>query len=679
MTSRRRFLRLGAAGGAGLYFTTKYGFGSRVYSQIPGGTLPPDVIPKFVTPLLIPPAMPLDSTSPTTDYYSIAVRQFGQQILPPPHRQTTVWGYGSLTDARTFNYPSYTIEARANRRVEVTWVNQLIDSAGRYLPHLLPVDQTLHWANPPGGVAGRDMHGLDPTPYRGPVPIVTHLHGSHVTDESDGYPEAWYLPAASNIPAGFATTGTWYNYFRAKFAATWGGSWAPGSAKFTYANDQRATALWYHDHALGMTRVNVYAGPAGFYLIRGGASDLSPGILPGPAPAVGGPAGTRYYEIPIVIQDRSFNADDSLFYPDNRAFFEGLQTGQLQIPFIPQSACSGPSDVSPIWNPEFFGNTIVVNGRTWPYLEVEQRRYRFRFLNGCDSRFLILKLSRAGLPFWQIGADGGFLPAAARLDQLLMGPAERADVIVDFTNVPVQTDIVLLNLGPDEPFGGGEPDLDFDASDPATTGMVMQFRVVAAQSVDVSTPPDALVLPQTTPLPSAALTRQLSLNEAESATVLVDGHPGHGHRKHQPANLKLACTDPAGVPFGPTMALLGTVTPQGESNPRRWMDAITENPAPGTTEVWEIHNFTEDAHPIHVHMVQFEVVDRQDASGVVRPPEAWETGTKDTVVSYPGEITRVKATFDRAGQFVWHCHILEHEDNEMMRPYSVGPVQTPTP
>jgi spore coat protein A len=661
-----------------LYLTNKLGFSRAISSQVAGGTLPPGTIPKFVTPLLIPPAMPRAAHNDTTDYYTIAVRQFAQQILPPHRRPTTVWGYGSTTDAGTFNYPSFTIEAAAERRVRVQWINQLVDRSGAYLPHLLPVDQTLHWANPPGGVSGRDMQGMDPTPYRGPVPIVPHLHGHHSTDESDGYPEAWFLPAATNIPPGFATTGTWYNFFRAKFATLWGGDWEPGSATFVYENDQRAATLWYHDHALGMTRANVYAGPAGFYLIRGGPGDLPPGILPGPAPAEGDPPGVRYYEIPIAIQDRSFNADGSLFYPNNRAFFEGLHIGQLQIPFIPQQGCTGPSDVPPIWNPEFFGNTMVVNGRTWPYLDVEQRRYRFRFLNGCDSRFLILKLSRTGLPFWQVGAEGGFLPAPARLDQLLVAPAERADVIVDFTNVPVGTEIVLQNLGPDEPFGGGLPDEDFDTSDPTTTGMVMQFRVVAATSPDPSTPPGALFLPQTPPLPPATMTRKVSLNEAGSETVLVDGHPGHGHRKHQPANLKLACDDPSAMPFGPTMALLGTLTPNGEGSPLLWMDTITENPAHGATEVWEIHNFTEDAHPIHIHEVQFEVVNRQDASGIVRGPETWETGTKDTVISYPGEITRVKAMFDLAGQFVWHCHILSHEDNEMMRPYSVGPVQNPS-
>lgn len=679
MATRRRFLQLGAFGGAGAYFTAKYGIWARAATEIPGGSLNPASIDKFVVPLLVPPAMPRASSDAMTDYYSIAVRQFRQQILPPPLPLTTVWSYGSTTDTGTFNYPAFTIEAQADRRVRVRWSNELMDSRRRYLPHPLAVDQTLHWANPSGGLTGRDSRGTDPTPYRGPVPIVTHLHGGHTTEESDGYPEAWYLPAATNIPAGYASSGSWYDHFRGVSRTTWGVDWEPGTATFTYLNDQRATTLWYHDHALGITRLNVYMGPAGFYLIRGGASDVAPGVLPGPAPGVGDPAGTSYYEIPLVIQDRSFGANGGLFYPDNRAFFEALSKGQLHIPFIPSDGCTGPSDVSPIWNPEFFGNTIVVNGRTWPYLTVEQRRYRFRILNGCGSRFLILKMSRNDLPFWQIGADGGFLPHPVRLDRLLIAEAERADVIVDFTNVPAGTEIVLQNLGPDEPFGGGEPDADFDPSDPDSTGQIMQFRVVAARHVDISTPPEALALPSRSPLTPATSTRQVSLNELESETVFVDGHPGRGHSKRQPERLALACNDPAAVPFGPIQALLGTVGAAGEGNPLMWVDEITENPAMGATEVWEIHNFTEDAHPIHVHQVQFEVVGRETASGDIRGPEAWETGTKDTVIAYPDEITRLKATFDIEGRFVWHCHILEHEDHEMMRPYSVGPIREPAP
>ena len=671
MQTRREFVKLGMVGGAGVYLTAKLGAAPRVFARMRGGGLPPRVIPKFVTPLVIPPAMPPTGMDSSADFYRIAVRQFEQQILPAPLPRTTVWSYGSVDHPATFNYPAFTIEARADRAARVTWINQLVDSRGRYLPHLLAIDQTLHWANPPGGIAGRDERGRDPEPYGGPVPIVTHLHGGHTSEESDGFAEAWFLPIANDVPAGYATEGSWYRHFKAKFAAQFGVDWAPGTATFHYPNDQRATTLWYHDHTLGMTRANVYAGPAGFYLIRGGADDLPPGVLPGPAPAVGDAIGTGYYEIPIAIQDRSFNANGTLFYPDTRAFFEGLRTGQLQIPLVPELACDGASDVSPIWNPEFFGNTIVVNGTTWPRLDVEQRRYRFRFLNGCNSRFLVLRLDRPGLAFWQIGAEGGFLDAPVRREQLLIAPAERADVIVDFTNIAVGTEIILRNLGPDEPFGEGLPDIDFEPADPRSTGLVMKFRIIPATSVDSSTQPESLVLPARAPLPAAVLTRDLSLNEVESQTVRVAA-------RGDDRVVQQRCDDPGAVPFGPTAALLGTLNGDGTGKPVEWREAVTENPALGSTEVWAIHNFTQDAHPIHIHMVMFEVVERQSvATGATRGPEPWEAGPKDTVIALPGEITRVKATFDLAGRYVWHCHIVEHEDNEMMRPYVVGPVQNP--
>ena len=297
--------------------------------------------------------------------------------------------------------------------------------------------------------------GMSPEPYRGPVPLVTHLHGGRTFDDCDGYPEAWYLPAARNTPNGYATEGTWYNFFRKKAAARLGNQWAPGTATYDYSNDQPPTTLWVHDYTLGLTRANVYAGLAAFYLLRGGTDAVAP-QLP-----------DRDHEVPIIIQDRSFNADGSLFFPGDRAFFEGVSKSDLQIPFIPNRTCDGqPSDVSPMWNPEFFGNTMMVNGNTWPYLNVEQRRYRFRLLNGCNARTLLLKLDRDGLPLSQIGSDGGYLPQAARLSQLLMGPAERADVIVDFTRVPVGTTVTLLNIGPDSPFGGGVSGVDYDPSIP---------------------------------------------------------------------------------------------------------------------------------------------------------------------------------------------------------------------
>jgi bilirubin oxidase len=652
-------------------------------AQIAGGDLDPGNVDKYVLPLVKPPAMPLSKGSnKNKDKYKIAVRQFQQRILSPPHPVTTVWSYGNVdfpgtvAEGGTFNYPAFTIEAIADKTTQVIWQNELVDAMGNYLPHILPVDQTLHWGNPPGGLAGRDKRGLNPEPYLGPVPLVTHVHGAHTTEDSDGYAEAWYLPNANNIPAGYATTGTFFDYFDEKY----GHNWAPGTATFKYPNDQPATTLWYHDHALGMTRLNVYAGPAGFWLIRGGPYDKELGYV---APGVGDSPLGEYTEIPIVIQDRSFNADGSLFYPDNRAFFEGLNVPStvpfLDIPYIPDLGCDGLiSDVSPIWNPEFFGNMMVTNGFTWPTLDVEQRRYRFRFLNGCNSRFLVLKMTTTPrmdndafntpeYPFWQIGADQGFLPASVELDHLLMAPAERADVIVDFTNIPVGTEVYLVNDGPDAPFGGISLE---DLSHWESTGQVMQFVVKASTSPDLTKPPDQLVdLPVPAPLGPEDLTRAVSLNEEESASIRAT--------EDDDGNVVFDCD--TGEVFGPTSALLGTLNPDGSGNPLLWMDAITENPALGSTEIWEIHNFTEDAHPIHIHLIKFAVVKRVSDAGIESGPESWETGFKDTVIAYPGEVTQVKMKFDLEGFYVWHCHIVEHEDNEMMRPYHVGPIPPDAP
>jgi FtsP/CotA-like multicopper oxidase with cupredoxin domain len=690
--TRRDFLRVGGGAGAGLFFIGQIGgvpFKVPVAAaQIPGGTLDPDDVDKFVTPMLIPPAMPRAATitmpgGKPADYYEISMKQISQQILPAGLPLTTVWGYGAVESASRrglliHNAPSLTIESKWNRPVRIKWINDLVGATGNYLPHLLPVDPTLHWANPPGGTDGRDMRPTfteTPGPYTGPVPIVTHLHGaSGVGDESDGYAEAWYLPAATNIPAGYATEGTWYDFFAGKAAGKFAVNWGPGFATFQYPNDQRESTLWYHDHTLGMTRLNVYAGPAGFFLVRGGPEgdkavlDSRTGttaVLPSPAPNEGDmfPPNKTYYEIPIAVQDRSFNADGSLFYPDTRALFDGIVR-----PYIPD----GP--FSPIWNPEFFGNMIMANGNTWPFQTVEQRRYRLRFLNGCQSRFLILDFANIpGVEVWQIGNEGGFLAAPVNLtadngNRLLMGLAERADLIVDFTNVAVGN-YVLRNVGPDEPFGGGEPPDDFDFADPDTTGQVMQFRVVPAVAPDPTTPPQFLVLPAITRL-TGGTARPLALIEKASVGFDADGNEVEG----------------------PVEALLGMVA-DGVLIEQKWMDAVTENPAVGATEVWEFYNTTADAHPMHVHEVTFQVVNREglllDGDGeVVQPiqldgnitlPEPWENGWKDTVIAYPGQVTRLRLRFTNPGQFVWHCHIVEHEDNEMMRPYRIGPVQPGEP
>jgi spore coat protein A len=689
MLSRRAFLKLSVTS-AGTFLVGRFG-ADRVFAlPVCGATLDPLSVPKYVTPLLIPPVMPRAGTirqagGQKVDYYEISMKQISQQILPAGLPPTTVWGYGAVSAASkrgllVHNAPSLTIEARWNRPVRVKWINDLRDANGNFLPHLLAVDPTLHWANPPGGTAGRDERPVfDSTPgaYTGPVPIVTHVHGAAgVGDESDGYAEAWYLPAAGDIPSGYASVGTWHDFFAAKAAAKGQlapgtAAWEPGTAVFQYPNTPRASTVWYHDHALGMTRLNVYAGPAGFYIIRGGpdGDDAvldtrfgTPAVLPGPAPTERDkfPSNKTYYEIPLAIQDRSFTGDGSLFYPNTRACFD-----EIVGPYIPDT------DISPIWNPEFFGNTIMVNGNTWPFQTVEQRRYRFRVLNGCDSRFLILDFGNIpGVEVWQIGSEGGFLAAPVNLTalggRLLMGPAERADLIVDFANVPLGQH-VLANVAPDEPFGGGVPGVDFEPADPATTGQILAFDVVPALAPDPTTPPAFLQLPPIVPL-SGGTTRPLALLEELSA--FFDDAPAE--------------------------TLLGTVAfdanGTGTWTPRKWADPVTENPAVGATEVWELYNASADAHPIHIHEILFQVVDRQAilvdeenatvqlAPGSVPiPPEPWESGFKDTVIAYPAQVTRVRAHFGSPGQFVWHCHIVEHEDNEMMRPYRIGPPQPGEP
>jgi spore coat protein A len=259
-----------------------------------------------------------------------------------------------------------------------------------------------------------------------------------------------------------------------------------------------------------------------------------------------------------------------------------------------------------------------------------------------------------------------------------MGLAERADVIVDFSHVPVG-EYVLGNVGPDEPFGGGVPGVDFDVADPDSTGQVMSFRVVPRVGPDHSTPPERLQLPAAPDLPTATNTRKLAL--LEKAGVGFD--------------------DEAGGIEGPVEALLGVVSFEnsiGTADERLWMSPVTENPGVGDTEIWEIYNTTGDAHPMHVHEVAFEVVDRQDIEvreviegseekvqvnlapgSSPTPPEPWETGRKDTVTAYPGQVTRIRLHFEVPGQYVWHCHIVEHEDNEMMRPYRIGPLDPDSP
>jgi FtsP/CotA-like multicopper oxidase with cupredoxin domain len=748
---------------------------------VPGGSLDPLAVPKYVTPLVIPPVMYADNGAALTA--SVALRQINQQVLPTTgclaasaarvaagllpipcvgdaFPLTPLWAYGNPADPASFNNPAFTFEVTKDTKTTVTWINDLVDPAtGQFLTHIIRdssgnplIDQTLHWANPTQdcfiGVKETDCQGNSGAPYMGPVPMVTHLHGAHVGPVSDGYPEAWWLPNAGNIVCAdpvadsgqYDCGGTFYD----DMAGTPLGA---GYAVYEYTNDQPSTTLWYHDHSLGITRLNVYAAGAGFWLIRDPAwqlthatagspeSGLLSGSLPGPAPALGqdpnGDPAVRatIREIPIAIQPKSFNFDGTQFFPADRAFFEGLGTGQmygdnsgLGIPFMPDLI----SDISPVWNPEAFFNTMVVNGSTWPVFQVAPERYRLRLLNAADSRFLNLSLMQVTgnldiireLPFYQIGAEQSLFPQVVRVETgyatplpgdgsdvdwkyptcikdngtlvngcvvpvpssspdqaLLVAPSERADVIIDFTGREDGDLIVVFNTGPDAPFGG----FPTAPADPATSGQVMMFQVNSALANpvgDPSTPAPSLVFstdPGGVPkLGVSSVTRDLSLIEGASDLLCVFVDAVTGVITLDENSIPPTC-DPAlgSFAFAPRMAELGTAGQAG-GIAQMWDDPITQNPAVGATETWELWNYTIDAHPIHVHLVKFEVVNREVIGGAVRPPEATEAGWKDTVIAYPGEITRVKALFDTAGLYVWHCHILSHEDNEMMVPFCVG-------
>jgi spore coat protein A len=619
---RRRFLQLtGAAGGALLA-----GGGWRPRSVF-GETLLLDPLsqPRFVNPL----PNPLDPRfiyAPTLGAhgYEVGMFAFPQHLgLFHPGNGTplitSVWGFGGLAqqDGLPFaTYPGRTFVAHRNVPVAVQWTNDLFDAS-----HLLPVDTTLHWANPLAAPLGE--------PFGGPVPVVPHLHGGHTESASDGLPEYWWTP-------GEVITGP-------RFVKT----------LYSYANDQPAGTLWYHDHVLGITRLNVYAGLAGFYILRDQVDTGLPGNPLGlPANDPSAPGGPVFYEIPIVIQDRLFTADGQLFFP--------TEPDELEPGF--------PDPPTPSALPEFFGNIILVNGQAWPVLDVEPRKYRFRLLNGSDSRFYNAwitagdsRRSRSGPPFIVIGTDDALLPGPVPVDQLTIGPGERYDVIVDFTAFSGRTLVVRNNAR--SPFPKGDP------VDPRSDGQILAFRVGHSVTVPDS-PLSSTLAPAIVPPGPAATTRRLLLFEG------VDR-------------------------FGHLQPLLGTVKETGSADDgtQLWDDPITESPGLGDVEVWEIFNATADAHPIHLHLVSFLILSRQKFNadvvekinvdmqghqtfggrlqnvkviGQPKPPEVYEAGWKDTAIMYPGEVTRITAKFDRPGRYVWHCHILSHEDHEMMRPYYVG-------
>jgi spore coat protein A len=574
--------------------------------------------PKFVNTLPNPfnnIAAPDTKTYPGADYYHMRMVQVRQDLgLVDPDTGkpllTTVWAFGPAGGMAT--YPGSTIIARSTlpqnsakpgKPIKVLWDNALPEQ------HLLPVDTTVHC-----GPDAKQQHSH----CRPFVRTVVHLHGGHVPDHSDGYPEAWFSPG-----------------FKEK-----GPHWS--RQVYDYPNDQEATMLWYHDHAMGITRLNVYAGLAGLYVLRDDNEDRlqRDGLLPAAA-----------YDIPLVIQDRSFKRDGSLHYTADVGEHE-VRSEQKETKDAskdkPLARDPVTGKLSPSIEPEVFGDTILVNGKVWPVLEVEPRKYRFRILNGSNARFYRLFLDSTQR-FVQIGSDGGFLNAPATLTHVLLSPAERADVIVDFSDPRLVGKTIILRNDAKTPHPNG------DAVDPDTTGQVMAFRV--SRPRDNAVPevelPRALRAPITPHEVRTAKPRELLLTEGEDE-------------------------------FGRVKPMLGTA----EGGPLGWDDPITETPKAGTTEVWRIINTTPDAHPVHLHLVLFQVVDRQKIDvesfvpgkpatlkrlGPLIAPPPQEAGWKDTVIVNPGEALRLIARFDRPGLYVWHCHILEHEDHEMMRPYRVLP------
>jgi spore coat protein A len=507
----------------------------------------PTTIPKFVDSLPIPatarPFFYRNSSEKMELFYYIVMMEAKHRF----HKYfplTTIWGYNGT-------YPGPTIEVAKDSHVKVKWENNLPPR------HLLPVDHTLH--------------GTMDTPD---VRTVVHLHGANVEAHSDGHPEAWFSRD--------------YRFVGQNFTRE----------VYEYTNHQAGGTLWYHDHALGITRLNVYAGLAGFYLIR----DFLEKRLNLPEDS---------YEIPIMIQDKSFNEDGSLFYPDNAT------------PPVDNPVPSTPSF--------FFGNTIVVNGKIWPYLEVEPRKYRFRILNASNIRAYDLRLSNGGV-FHQIGTELGLLHHPVDISSFILEPAERIDLVIDFSEYKGQ-EITLLNDSPAPPSPGTE--------------LIMKFKVGnELKYPDTSTIPEEL-------MPFHKIDPALA---AKERTLHLDETTDH---------------------YGRVLHLL---------NNKMWNEPATETPALDTIEIWHLVNHFDFPHPIHLHLVHFEILGRKvfteedfDEYGNYKfnlesltPPLDFEKGPKDVVRTEPGQVTSIVMHFkEHCGDYVWHCHILEHEDNDMMRPLRV--------
>ncbi|GLY68118.1 multicopper oxidase domain-containing protein [Amycolatopsis taiwanensis] len=652
MPTRRQFVKAGVIAGTAVALGGPYLLTSRSAEAADAPSLDPNLIPKWQNQLFILPAMPPVGSVNNRLTYQVAERRFRAQVLPPGMPTTVVNGYGNPNIPSSFHAPSFTIENTVDRPTQVTWINQMVDSNNNYLPPLFTTDPTLHWANPPGGLSGRDSTPTftsTPPPYVGPQPMIVHLHGAHDFEESDGLPETWFLPNAKNIPGNYAKVGSDYDAFKAEARNRWGVTWAPGTLTSVYPNDQRAGTLWFHDHVLGMTRLDVHSGLNGFYILSGGDADLPDGVLPGPRPMPGDPPGKKYYDICLSLSDHSFNTDGSLFFPSK---------SNLTGPYVPSS------DISPYWNSNFQGTVSTVNGQAWPVLNVEQRRYRFRLLDANNFRGMTLKivtdpLARPGtwaVPTWVIAADAGGLftrPRPLHNDNIgiFMQTSERVDIVVDFTNVPLNQDLYLIN------------DLVTGTSgtnDVNNVGQIMKFHVVPRTSTDTSLPPDQITGPSRRNLGAFTETHRVSMNVLHN-------------------------TNPGALPTEQARFQMGRIDASGANILERWTDPISQTVTAGATALWEIWNPPSDTvgfaggHAFHIHQVEFQITEKEridpatgKGNGQFIPLQPWEAdGEKDTVFAPNAAITRFIAPFDLVSRYIYHCHLVDHEDHEMMRPFDV--------
>ncbi len=506
----------------------------------------------------------------------------------------TTWGYGGLS------YLGPTFEVTRGTPVRIRAFNKL-------------------GTHPLAGSVDTSLHGVNASDITNPRTVI-HLHGSNTEPDSDGYPEDTYLPGQSNV--------------------------------YNYNNNQEAGTLWYHDHSLGMTALNLQAGLAGMYLIRDEDDPIG-----GNGP-LGIPAGAPY-EVPLILQDHSFKSDGSMSFPAK-------------------------------WDHEFYGDVAVVNGKAWPNLNVDRTLYRFRIVNASNSRFFRLKLS-SNQQLIQIGCDGGFLNAPVYLSKLLLGPGERADVLIDFSTSLPGDKIVLQN----------------DAAAPYPKGLATvidqgYFRMPEIMQFTVSR---GAAVPKAIPI-------RLRVNNPLITKIAT--------KPVRQRNLVL--TDILNSNFQVLAMMLNAVYWHEAAN----HPEFREQPKVDTVEQWNFINLQPFAHTMHLHLVPFQILNRQSINdtaysaayratgprkvlmhhapggdtvpygyppldstpylkGLPKPPAANEAGWKDTVVVNPFEVVRLivpfgaKATANLpfgnsfTGRFVWHCHMLNHEDNDMMLPFDVLP------